>query len=153
MSAIELCKKMLVTLNQDATLEEAAQSMRRNRVGAIVVMAAGFGRIPVGMITDRDLAIKGLGESRPNSTPIKEIMSKNLLTINQDADLQNVMEKMSQKGVRRIVLVDETGAACGLVSFDDAFQRLIQQMNGLLAVVHKQNEQALDQSCWDEVVL
>ena len=149
----DLCKKMPVSVDKDASLEEAAHSMKRNRVGGLIVLDCDENKTLLGIVTDRDLALKGIGENRSPSSKVVDIMSRNLLTVTAGAGVAAVIERMAREGVRRAVVVDDKGVLCGVVSSDDILRLLAQELNGLGNLVRNQVEEELDQSFWDQVIL
>jgi CBS domain-containing protein len=92
--------------------------MLRSHVGAVVVVQAGR---PVGIVTDRDLALRVVAAGRSGDTPVRDVMSENLVTVRFDAQLDDVALRMREQGVRRVPIVDAAGALVGLVSLDDLY--------------------------------
>ena len=78
----------------------------------------------VGVVTDRDIAIRVVAEGKGSDVPVQQIMSGNsLATSNPDADLDQVMNTMSSEQVRRIPVVDERGDLVGIVSQADVVRK------------------------------
>ncbi|OAT73636.1 MULTISPECIES: CBS domain-containing protein [Parageobacillus] len=94
---------------------EVAVKMRDLNVGAIPVV--DHGRL-IGMITDRDLVVRGIAEKRPGSTPVTEVMSDKLITITPDASVQEAAKQMAEHQIRRLPVV-EHGRLVGIVSLGD----------------------------------
>lgn len=94
---------------------EVAVKMKELNVGAIPVVDQE--RI-VGMITDRDLVIRGIAEKRPNSSKVEEVMSKKLITISPDATSNEAARLMSENQIRRLPVV-EGEKLMGIVSLGD----------------------------------
>jgi CBS domain-containing protein len=113
----EFIKSPAVTCDLASTLSEAAHLMRLRGVGSLVVLDGG-GAI-TGILTDRDLALKGYGKGLAASATVDEVMSTSPKTIAFDADSSEATTKMIEFGVRRLPVVDATGALCGIVTFDD----------------------------------
>lgn len=109
-------ERTVVTLGAEATALDAATTMSERHVGAIVVVTPDDR--PMGIVTDRDLAIRVVAaRRRPETTPITEIMSKDVVTARDDSD--DVATLMGLMGVRRIPLVDAEGRLTGLLALDD----------------------------------
>jgi CBS domain-containing protein len=116
----ELVHGPAVTCPQTASLAEVARSMRLHDVGSVVVVDA-TGEV-VGIVTDRDLALKGYGGfdgSLPSDAEVNRVMTHSVLTIGLDADIDEAAHKMAGFGVRRLAVLDQEGAIRGVVSLDD----------------------------------
>lgn len=94
---------------------EVAIKMRDFNVGAIPVV--DHGRL-IGMITDRDLVVRGIAEKRPGSTSVTEVMSDKLITITPDASVQEAAKRMAEHQIRRLPVV-EYDRLVGIVSLGD----------------------------------
>ncbi len=110
-----LRSKMVVLGRQDLTYQ-AARAMADNHIGSILVTDR---QGPAGIITDRDLALAVLGgDLDPKTTPLNEVMSEDLITVDVSAGLSDVVRLMQENGVRRIPITKD-GRIAGLVTFDD----------------------------------
>lgn len=99
------------------TLREAAQKMRQFDVGPMPVCDAG--RV-VGMLTDRDIAIRAVAEGYdPATTPVAKIMSRDVAFCGPDDDLEAAAKLMSEKQIRRLVILDSDRRLAGIVSLGD----------------------------------
>jgi CBS domain-containing protein len=99
---------------------EAANSMRSEGVGSIPIVK---GDRLVGMLTDRDIVVRGVAEGRdPQSTSAGEIASRDLVTIDPDQSLDEAARLMARHQVRRLPVVEEDGRLVGIVSQGDVAQ-------------------------------
>jgi CBS domain-containing protein len=73
----------------------------------------------VGMITDRDIAIRGVAEGRGPETLVRDLMSSGIVCARIDDDVQDVADRMSEEQVRRLPVVDDQERLCGIVSLGD----------------------------------
>ena len=107
-----------------ATIREAAQLMQRENVGIVpVVEEAGTKRL-VGVVTDRDIAIRVVAEGRDGGTRVRDVMSANRIrTCTPDDDVDDAMEVMADEQVRRIPIVDDRGTLVGIVAQADIVRK------------------------------
>jgi predicted transcriptional regulator len=140
MSISDLCSKNLVCVEKGATLQYAAQLMKKHHVGGIVVVESNGKNKPVGMLTDRDIVLGIVAENLPLSTKVQEVMSTDIVKVAKGKGIADVVDQMESKGVRRMIVVDEAGSACGLVSSDDILQLVAKELNGLGRLVERQVE-------------
>jgi len=98
---------------------EAARIMREEDVG-IIPVTEGQSRRLLGVVTDRDIAIRVVAEGRDGDTRIREVMtSGKLATCKPDEDIDRAMETMAKEQVRRIPIVDDRGELVGIVAQAD----------------------------------
>jgi CBS domain-containing protein len=115
MNIRELMSRNVICVDQNATLQEAARLMLREKVGAICVTGSGL----VGMVTDRDIAVKAVAEGwNPYEHQVHEIMSRNPVSILPDADVLQASELMAKHQIRRLP-VCQNDQILGVVSFAD----------------------------------
>ncbi|MGE5732146.1 MAG: CBS domain-containing protein [Gemmatimonas sp.] len=108
------------SVTADATVREAAQVMKRENVGIVPVVDAQNERRLVGVVTDRDIAIRCIAEGKDGTCRVRDVMSTDdLATCKVNDDVENVMSAMRSEKVRRIPIVDERGSLVGIVSQAD----------------------------------
>jgi CBS domain-containing protein len=108
----------------EATVREAAQVMKREDVGVVPVVNAHAEKRLVGIVTDRDIAIRCVAEGKDASCRVREVMSSDdLATCSFGDDVENVMQAMRTEKVRRIPIVDERGSLVGIVSQADVLRK------------------------------
>ena len=106
----------LVTMDGNDTLSAAAQEMRDSAIGDVVVTD---GDSVVGIVTDRDIAVRGVAENRdPGTTRLKEITSRDVITVSQYDDAVSAADLMRTYAVRRLPVIED-GRLIGLVSMGD----------------------------------
>ncbi|MCG1020515.1 CBS domain-containing protein [Sutcliffiella horikoshii] len=94
---------------------EVATKMKDLNVGAIPIVENNE---LLGMITDRDLVVRGIAEKHPGSNSVTNVMSDHLITIGPDASIEEAAHKMAEHQIRRLPVV-ENGALIGIVSLGD----------------------------------
>ena len=119
MQAREIMSKDPRTITPDLSVREAAQLMKEEDVGVLpVVEAQGNDKRLVGMVTDRDIAIRVVAEGR-NDARVRDIMSGNPRSVRENDDVDEVLELMGREQVRRLPVVDERGAVVGIIAQAD----------------------------------
>jgi CBS domain-containing protein len=105
------------TVSPCATVLEATQLMNDRRIGAVVVVEDGN---VVGMFTERDVLRRVVGGHRdPNFTYVGEVMTKEVLAVPPDADLDEVSSVMKSRRIRHLPVVSPDGDLMGMVSLGD----------------------------------
>jgi CBS domain-containing protein len=106
------------------TVDQAAQLMKAEDVGPVPVVEDQETKKLVGIVTDRDLAIKIVAEGRdPKSTRVEEVMTRDLVTCRPDDDLQKALDAMARHQVRRVPIVDNNGSIVGILAQADVVTR------------------------------
>lgn len=108
----------------DATVEQAAELMKSANVGLIPVVADRMHKL-IGVITDRDIAIKVVADRRdPRTTSVADVMTSDPIACGAHETAEAVMALMAANQVRRIPIVDEGGVIVGIVAQADLATRL-----------------------------
>ena len=134
MTAGEFCTRQVITIHGDDTLVEAAQRIRKHHVGTLIVVDEKDGqRMPVGLLTDRDLVVCVLTESRqhPEGLQVDQVMSRHPITAREDDDLLAALNKMRNFGVRRLPIVNDKGGLEGILTFDDLIELVAEEVSSL----------------------
>ena len=106
---------------------KAAQLMNRADIGSIPIIETEHTKKLVGMLTDRDLALKIVAEGRdPKSTKVEEVMTRNVVTCLMDDDLQKALDLMAEYQLRRIPVLDNSNGIVGIIAQADVATRLDQ---------------------------
>lgn len=131
---------LTITCHPDTTVLEAAQLMRRNHVGTLVIAEEVEGiRMPLGIVTDRDIVVIVIAEGLdPKSIKVIDIMTTELMTALDTEDMFETVERMRFKGVRRIPIVNRQGGLVGIVSVDDIWKCMAKEMTELADVTTRQ---------------
>ena len=138
----EFCNREVIIINRDDSVLEAAKLMRQYHVGDVVVVEQRDDkRVPVGILTDRDIVVELVAsEVDPSSISVGDAMSDELLTANENEQLTELVEKMRGKGVRRVPVVDANEGLVGIVTIDDLIDLLAEQLNSLVGLVQREQQ-------------
>ncbi len=108
------------SVTADASVREAAQIMKRDGVGVIPVVSDRGGRQLVGVVTDRDIAIRCIADGKDGDCRVRDVMSsRDLATCREHDEVDSALEAMRTEKVRRIPIIDERGSLVGIVSQAD----------------------------------
>ncbi|NUO38067.1 MAG: CBS domain-containing protein [Gemmatimonadaceae bacterium] len=123
MKISELMTRNPCTVSPETPVSEAARLMKEEDVGIVPVVervggAETRGRL-VGVVTDRDIAIRHVAEGRASDAPVRDVMSGGVKTATPEDSVEMVMELMGREQIRRIPVVDERGSLVGVVSQAD----------------------------------
>jgi CBS domain-containing protein len=128
-----ICTRPVVTASAQMTVGQAARAMRARNVGALVVVNAGR---PIGMLTDRDIAIEVVAEGRdPDSTRVGDVMRKRPVTIQEDLGILDAAKTFARTGVRRLPVVSPRGTLVGVIAVDDLFILLGNELGHMAAAL------------------
>ncbi len=109
-----------VCLTRDASLQEAARHMRDKDFGCIPVVDKEGSRIPVGMITDRDITCRTVADGKnPLDLTVGDAMTSTAATVTEETSVEECCSLMEEKQVRRMAVVDGSGGCCGIVAQAD----------------------------------
>jgi len=108
------------TIRPDQTAREAASFMLSRDAGSIPVTE---GDRVIGMITDRDIAVRGVANGRGPDTPVRDLMTDDIVCARMDDDTDDVASRMSDAQVRRLPVIDDQQRLCGIVSLGDLSQQ------------------------------
>jgi CBS domain-containing protein len=104
------------TIRPDQTAQDAARFMLKAEAGSIPVTD---GDRLLGMITDRDIAVRGVAKGHGPDTPVSELMTGDVICARVGDDVRDVASRMSEAQVRRLPVIDEDEKLCGIVSLGD----------------------------------
>ena len=124
MKISELMTKNPSTVTPGTTVRDAAKLMQREDTGILPVVESDGNKTLLGVVTDRDIAIRIVAEGRDGNTRVSEVMtSSRLATLRPDADVNDVMDTMADQQVRRVPIVDERGTLVGIVAQADVVRK------------------------------
>ena len=113
----DVMTREVVFLPGETTLDEAAQVMRDRSIGDVVVT---HGPTMAGMVTDRDIVVRAIAENLPpKSTTLESIASREMLMVEQAATVEEAVQAMRERGVRRLLVCDADRKLVGILSMSD----------------------------------
>lgn len=119
MKAREIMTPNPAQVNPTDSLERVSQLMAEHDCGCIPVVNADGLRSVVGVVTDRDIAVRGVAKGRPGSTPVGDIMTPDPEVCSPDDDLERIEKVMSDRQLRRVVVVDKASEVVGIIAQAD----------------------------------
>ncbi|MGC2456779.1 MAG: CBS domain-containing protein [Gallionellaceae bacterium] len=142
----EICNRETIIVRRDSTAVEAARLMRQHHVGDVLVVEYGNdgARIPVGIVTDRDLVVEILAPGLdPETITAGDIMAPGLVTVKEGTGVFETIQYMRAKGVRRLPVVDEKNALVGIVTLDDLLELLSEELLALAKLVRQEQKKEI----------
>ena len=138
----EFCNREVVFATRETSIPEAAQLMRQYHVGDLVVVDEVNGkRVPVGIVTDRDIVIEIISQSLDlREFSVGDIMSPQLFSVEEKEGVFETIRLMRAKGIRRMPVVNQEGGLEGIVSADDILDLLAEEMAELAKVAPREQE-------------
>ena len=118
--------QQIFSISPDATVSELVEALRERRVGALLVLGSS-GDI-VGIVSERDV-VRALG-TNPGAlaTTVAAIMTTDVVTASDQADVAELMQVMTERRIRHIPVLDESGALAGLVSIGDVVKNRMDEL-------------------------
>ncbi len=116
----DIMTKSVIAVDSSITANEAAKIMEDVKVGAIIVME---NNTPMGIITDRDFAVKIVSHAYQITTPVKQIMSTPLITIGPDESVWMVADLMYTRGIRKLPVIEDD-KVIGIITSTDLVNQL-----------------------------
>jgi len=141
MPVSEICNREVVIVQREDTVHEAAKLMRQHHVGDVVVVEERKGvRVPVGIITDRDLVVEIMAPDLMQMViTVGDIMGEKLATVKDSMGVYESIQYMRAEGVRRLPVVDGRGGIVGILTLDDLLELLAEELLELSRLVrHEQ---------------
>jgi CBS domain-containing protein len=137
MSIGKVCNREVVVIERRESILDAAKLMREHHVGNVVVVEDRDGtRIPVGILSDRDLVVEVLAQAlSPDAVDVGDLMSTDLLTARENDELLDTIKRMTARGVRRVLVLDDSGALVGILALDDLIELIAEQLADLVGLL------------------
>jgi CBS domain-containing protein len=136
----DICVLDVVTCNRDTKIDEVAQLMRQHHVGDVVLIEESKGKqVPVGILTDRDIVTSVIAlKLDPAMFSAGDLISRKIITVREDLGVFEAIQEMRRHGVRRMPVLDQEGTLAGIISIDDLFALLAEEMAELAKLISKE---------------
>ncbi|MDH3609439.1 MAG: CBS domain-containing protein [Gammaproteobacteria bacterium] len=130
----EICNRQVVICGRDDSIQNAAELMRDNHVGDVIVVEHKEGKhFPIGILTDRDIVIEVLAEGvNLNDIVVNDVMSSELISVKEDDYIIETIEQMRDRGIRRVPVVNQEGSLEGILAVDDAIELVAELLSNLV---------------------
>jgi CBS domain-containing protein len=138
----ELCGRDVIVMGPAEPVRNAVELMRAHHVGDVVVTESRDDkRVPVGILTDRDILIEVVAKDIGlDSLAAGDVMSFELLTVNEAETEHDAITRMRARGVRRAPVVDGAGNLVGIVSIDDLLEVLAEELSGIATLISREQQ-------------
>jgi CBS domain-containing protein len=133
-----ICNRRVATISKDEPVLEAARRMRDEHVGDLVVLDDDGGRrVPVGILTDRDIVVGLLAKDAEHlgQLDVKDLLTHAVTAVSEAEDVEDVILKMQHIGVRRMPVVDAAGELCGIFTVNDFLGLLSEDLASIVLLV------------------
>ncbi len=138
-----ICKRNVAVAPRGERVVDAAKRMRMMHVGTVIVGEERDGRqIPVGILTDRDIVLSVVASDAEHLPflSVSDAMSDDLLTATEDTNLVDALKLMQERGVRRLPVVDYSGAIAGIVTADDVIRFLADELGEVVKLMNREEQ-------------
>lgn len=140
MNVGEICNREVVFAYRGTPLVEAARLMREHHVGSLVVVVDRLSeRVPVGIVTDRDITIaviaKGLD---PKALTVGDVISEQLVAVREQESIADALRVMRTRGVRRLPVLTHSGALAGIVTIDDILELVAEELDDFVKIIGRE---------------
>ncbi|WP_169311738.1 ester cyclase [Marinithermus hydrothermalis] len=128
-----IARKEVVRVRPEAPIAEACRLMEENNIGCVVVSDNGK---PLGLVTDRDLTLRVLRQGMdPKKTKVEQVMTREVLTLNEDMGLLEALEAVRGKPIRRFLVVNDKGELSGIFTLDDVMYLIGREMADVASIM------------------
>ena len=140
MNAGDLCNREVVFTYRRTRLVEAARLMREHHVGSLVVVVDRRSeRVPVGILTDRDIVVAVVAkEIDPRTLTVGDVMTGELLTVREHDGIQDALRLMREKGVRRVPVITHSGALAGILTINDLLELMAEEIGDFARTIDRE---------------
>jgi CBS domain-containing protein len=138
-----ICRRNVAVAPKGESVVDAAKRMRMMHVGTVIVVEEREGRqVPIGILTDRDIVLSIVASDAEHLPflSIADAMSDDLLTASEETSLVDALKLMQERGVRRLPVVDHSGAIAGIVTADDVVRFLADELSEVAKLLNREEQ-------------
>ena len=129
----------VVCCEANATIPEVAALMRKHHVGDVIVTENGEDRVPIGIVTDRDIVIETIALALDTKVfTAGDIMTAPIVTVYEEEGFVETLRIMRANKIRRMPVVTDTGALYGIVTADDVINLLVMELSLMTSAIIEQ---------------
>ncbi|MDE3195598.1 MAG: CBS domain-containing protein [Acidobacteriota bacterium] len=142
----EICTRRAIIAPRETLVGDIARLMRERHTGDVVITETHEGRrVPVGIVTDRDLVMEVLAQNcSPAELSAADIMDGTLVSGKESDGIFETIQLMRSARVRRLPVVDATGALVGVVSLDDLLELLAEELGDLVTLIRQERRKEVE---------
>jgi CBS domain-containing protein len=137
MSLGNMCRKEIVYVNLGTTVKEVVKLMEGKNIGCVIIVGS---KKPVGIVTDRDILLRVMNKGLdPEKTKVDKVMTKRVVTLNEEMGLFEALKQVKGKGIRRFPIVNAKGSLKGIMTLDDILYLLGKEMANVASIIEKES--------------
>jgi CBS domain-containing protein len=133
-----ITQRDVATVERDHTVLRVARLMKERGVGAVVVVDEK--RRPIGVLTDRDIAIKIVAGGKDPETPVDEVMSHPVFAVSENSLVFDTLRAMAKHHVHRVPVIDEDKRLVGIVNISDAMMLMTTEQANIAEVLRTRGD-------------
>lgn len=136
MTLRNICTKNVVTAEMGTSLYQAAKLMREHHVGNVIVIDPKKGpKIPVGILTDRDIVVSTIAfDLPPDQVLVEDVMATTLVTANMDDSIFHVLNLMKEHGIKRVPVINQEGSLESIIAADDLIAMFAMELSAVAKI-------------------
>lgn len=139
MSAGRICSRVVVTALPHESIRAAAGRMAHSDVGTLVVLKGGEVHEAIGIVTDRDIALRCVaGGLNPDTTPVSTIMTHPVRAVDENMPIEHAITRMAEAAARRLVVTGKEGHLVGILSLDDVMDLVVGELEPIGRLLKRQ---------------
>jgi CBS domain-containing protein len=139
MTVGQICSRIVATALPSEYVRVAARRLAQHDVGTLVVVSPVDSEQAIGIVTDRDLALRCVaGTVDPDVARIEQVMTQPVETIDEFVSIESALSRMAEHGIRRLVVTGDGHHMVGILSLDDVLDLLGHEFRPLTRLLDKQ---------------
>ena len=142
MSLKGMFKEDVITIRPDALVTEAAMLMRDHKIGDVVVIDGDGKSAPIGLITDRDIALHCVAGQLEQMAQLRvgDVMSRDIVCAKVSDGIYELIRKMRDEGIARIPVLADDGALCGIITAKKLLALISEELSSIIAIADSHKE-------------